>query len=707
MNKIIVLLFLHLFCITVPDLIAQPVPAKYTWPDFPNTSGYDGQAPSYRRCLNFFDQLDSLGLPHPAFVDGAYDLYDEIKTVARAIGSPGAISDTLDVLYFPEGIYRINKIVTLANNNVVIKGDGPAKTIFNWVGPEQYCFNVFGIDSLGAGGVPVSGREGDYFFRMPDVPIAFHRGDWAVLTRNDPGNKCDSTYLRQFVRVDSVWENSVGFNEPLRIRYGAVEDAARVHKLIPILNIGFEDFAIDASENTGAERLGTMHSNIAFQFAVNGWVRGVESYKPAFQHVILNKSSNIEVSGCYFHDGQEFIGGRGYGVNMQNGAAECRIENNIFRGLRHAILMQRGANGNVVAYNFCTDSRDGNGEDDLIFHGGYAFRNLVEGNSVEHLHFDLRQCNNGPYNIVFRNRVRKKNVQAGSWPLGAGDQIAVVGNESKQCISLVGNSHDSWDNEEDGFLCCCGNGDDDDSEPIGNSILYPDDPPPYLEAAHWPLFGPGSPASATLPAAERYLSAGPMTVPAYTFECYTPAPLNASATIEPCQMLPQDGFKMAGRINLGITGGIPPYEIVWTGEGLQTSDQGALYFQETNWVVRITDQIGGAVLIQGMTTACEEADMDSWGVEATEPYSRPFKAFVYPNPAQDITTLQLHLYQPATFQADVYSTDGRLLVSIQAPRFLEAGDHAFQLPTEGWLAGLYFVRVLVGEQRRVVRLVVE
>lgn len=705
MNKLVVLLLFFLFFLPVTELYAQPVPAQYTWPDFPNTAGYDGQVPTFRRCINFFDQLDSLGIPHPAFADGSYDIYDEIKSIIESIGRPGVISDTLDVLYFPEGVYRINNMVTLGTSNIVIKGDGSDKTIFKWVGPQQYCFNVFGQDSLGAGGVAATGLEQDYFFQMPDDRLNFQPGDWAVLTRNDPGRGCDSTYIRQFARVDSVWENFVGFKEPLRIRYDANEDGARVHKLLPIQNIGFEDLAIDASENMGAERLGTMHSNIAFQFSVNGWVRGVESYKPAFQHVIINLASNIEVSGCYFHDGHEFIGGRGYGVNMQNGAAECRIENNIFRALRHAILMQRGANGNVVAYNFCIDSKDGNGEDDLIFHGGHAFRNLVEGNSVEHLHFDLRQCDNGPYNIVFRNRVRKKNVQAGSWPLGAGGQFCVVGNESKQCIQLVGNSHDSWDNEENGFLCCCGNGDDGDPEPIGNSLIY-QDAPAYIGADNWPLFGPGSPASATLPASERYFSQGSLTVPAYTFECYAPSPLNASATIAPCQILPQEGFKMAGRINLDVTGGVPPYEIEWTGEGLQTSDHEALFFSETDWTVRVTDQIGGAVLIQGMAAPCEAADLDSWRMEETAPYTRPFKASVYPNPSQGQSSLKVQLYQAASFQADIYSTTGNHLIAIQAPSLLEAGAHAFQFPTEGWLAGIYFVRVLVGEQSTVVRLVV-
>lgn len=705
MKNYFVLLFIFLFCLSFSELKAQAVPASYSWPDFANTSGYDGNRPAHRRCHNFFDVLDELGIPSPPQTNGAYIIFGEIADAIDAVGNQGYVDDTLDVLYFPEGIYQINTMVVIPTNNLVIKGDGAGKTVFNWVGRQQYCFNVIGVDTLDTGGVPVSGMEQDRFFQMPELSFDFQAGDWAVLTRNDPGQGCDSTFVRQFVRIDSFINGTAYFNDPLRIRYDATEDGARVHKLLPLMNVGLEDFSIDASGNAPGERIGSMHSNIAFQFAANCWARGIESYKPAFQHIIVDKASNIEIFGCYFHDSHAFIGGRGYGVNLQNGAAECRVENNIFATLRHAIVVQRGANGNAIAYNYCTDSKDGNGEDDLILHGGYAFRNLVEGNSVEHLHFDLRQCNNGPYNLVFRNRVRKKNIQAGSWPLSAGKQICVVGNESEQCIALIGSSHDTWDNLEYGTLCCCGHGFDDDDDPIGQSILYPGGAPSYLSTTSWPVFGPGKSYDASLPAEKRYQNDIPNTIPSYIFDCNSPLPLSASAIVDPCQVLEGSATRMAGRINLVVEGGIPPYSISWTGEGLFPENSfWALFFESTSWSAVVTDQGGESIVLTGSTEMCSEAITDT-AIE-TVSYGRPLDAVVYPNPTTAASYLRFNLYQSAEVKVEVFASDGGRVWQLDLPGALGAGDHGFEIPSEGWARSLYFVRIRVGEVNRVLRLLV-
>ena len=706
MNKATVLIFLCLFFPFSGQLLAQPVPAEYSWTDFPSVTGYDGTRPAIRQCHSFFDLLDSLNLPQPREENGHYVIGQELIDLLKEFGRTTPNPDTLDVLYFPEGIYEVDKMIVISTHNLVIKGAGAGKTIFNWTGDRQYCFNAIGKDSLSAGGVPVSGNEQAFSFTMPEDQLSFQAGDWAVLTRNDPGEGCDSTFMRQFLRVSEVAGGEVQFEEPLRIRYDATEDAARVHKLVPLQNIGFEDFTVDGSFNTYAGREGSMHSNLIFQFVVNSWVRGVESYKPAYQHLILNKASNIEVFGCYFHDSHEFSGGRGYGVNLQNGAGECRIENNIFATLRHAIVIQRGANGNAIAYNYCTDSKDGNGEDDLIFHGGYDFRNLAEGNSVEHLHFDLRQCNNGPYNVVFRNQVRKKNVQAGSWPLGAGEKFCVVGNESAQCISLVGSDHESWDNEEYGTWCGNKHGDDGVDEEIGASLLYADQPD-WLAGSSWPVFGPGREWYGTIPAESRYLTDAPNTIPSYIFECAPPSMLEVTAETQPCQILPGTATKVAGRIELKIEGGVPPYSIEWMGVEAQVNATTALFFESGHWTAVVTDQAGETKMVSGHLEDCQEEDLAPTEALLIIPYERPLEAVIYPNPARGRTFLETHLYQPAILEAEILATDGRQVWELQETSAFPAGKHGFEIRTDEWASGVYLVRLQAGDEVKFLRLLVK
>ncbi len=705
MNKITVLVSVCLLFHVFANLKAQPIPLDYSWPDFASLTGYNGDRPGIRKCYPFLDLIDSLGLP-TLELDGEtmvidQQLQDALKAISHATPNP----DTLDVIYFPEGKFRITNMVVLSSPNVVIKGAGAGKTIFEWTGIQQYCFNAIGKDSLAAGGVPVNGNEQDYSFTMPERVLDFEPGDWAVLTRNDPGKGCDTTFLRQFVKVDQVANQEVFFENALRISYRAEEDAARVHKLVPLMNIGFEDFTLDASNNNYELRAGSMHSSIVFQFAVSGWVRGVESIKAAYQHVIVNKASNIEVFGCYFHDSQEFSGGRGYGVNLQNGAAECRIENNIFATLRHAIVIQRGANGNAVAYNYCTDSQDGNGEDDLIFHGGHPFRNLAEGNSVEHLHFDLRQCNNGPYNIVFRNQVRKKNVQAGTWPLGAGEYFCVVGNESEQCISLVGNPHESWDNIEYGTWCGGKHGDDGVAIEIGNSLLY-DAQPDYLRGTSWPVFGPGKSFYGKIPAETRYLSDIPNTVSSYLYTCAPPQPLEVGFENQPCQTLNGTGTQLAGRIQLKIEGGVPPYDISWDGIDAPEHAQSALYYGSGYWMATISDQTGSQVTVMGHLENCQLQDSIALERYDTQSYIRPIDLVAYPNPTHNITYLKINLYQAALVKVDIYNSKGQRVWALPTPHILPEGENGFKIDASNWSPGIYSIRVKVADQYQFKKLMI-
>jgi hypothetical protein len=169
------------------------------------------------------------------------------------------------------------------------------------------------------------------------------------------------------------------------------------------MNIGIENLKIYRNES-GSSSSG---SNIFFKHAVNCWIKGVESSFTSRHHIDAQRSSHIYISGCYLHHANSYGGGgRGYGVVLNISTTNCLVENNIFKTLRHAMLVQAGANCNVFTYNYSTDQywtgESGQGPD-LCLHGNYPFANLFEHNIVEHIEADNSHGNNGPYNAFVRN----------------------------------------------------------------------------------------------------------------------------------------------------------------------------------------------------------------------------------------------------------------------------------------------------------------
>lgn len=151
-------------------------------------------------------------------------------------------------------------------------------------------------------------------------------------------------------------------------------------------------------------------TNIAFDFAVDCWVTGVESNNCNFGHLVFTKSTNCYVYGNYFHDAFAYGGGgQAYGVVLQYTSGECLIENNIFKHLRHSMLVQAGANGNVCAFNYSLDpnwtSFPSNSAGDIVMHGNYVFMNLIEENICQNIVVDASHGINGPYN-TFSETVR-------------------------------------------------------------------------------------------------------------------------------------------------------------------------------------------------------------------------------------------------------------------------------------------------------------
>ncbi len=314
-------------------------------------------------------------------------------------------------LYFPTGDYVFNHTIDLPSN-VLIKGAGAEHTNFlmDLEGTGD-CFLIKG------GSVPLdttyfvtTANKGDDFILVND-PISYNEGDWLHLKQYDTDwvtSSWGEETVGQIIRINNIEGNKIYLNSPLRMTYD-IGRTPYIQKIIPKKNVGIECLKIKRFDNTSPSQTNNVH----FNFAVNCWVKGIESENSNFAHVTANKSSNILISHSYFHHGFEYGGGgRAYGVMLHLTSNECRVENNIFEHLRHAMIVQAGANGNVFAYNYSLDPfwtnedpfipEDGAG--DIVLHGNYVYANLFESNICRNIIIDNSHGPNGPYNTFFRNR---------------------------------------------------------------------------------------------------------------------------------------------------------------------------------------------------------------------------------------------------------------------------------------------------------------
>ncbi len=122
-------------------------------------------------------------------------------------------------------------------------------------------------------------------------------------------------------------------------------------------------------------------------------MRRCETTNTARGHIWANFSRHITIVENHVHRSFSYGGGgAGYGIVAGNIATDYLITDNILHHLRHALMVKRGANGNVFSYNYSFERRcDPEGDRllcDISLHGHYPYQNLLEGNVVEFIELD-------------------------------------------------------------------------------------------------------------------------------------------------------------------------------------------------------------------------------------------------------------------------------------------------------------------------------
>jgi hypothetical protein len=365
------------------------------------------------------------------------------------------------IIQFDQGNYLFQSQIEVPEN-VVIRGKGAGITTFTFTlgGVLSDCFSVSGAEPSTEYTLTANALKDDFTLQLNST-AAFAVGDYIRLIKDDAALVFDSWAERrtgQISRISAVTATTITLESPLRMNFITTENP-RLRKISLKKNVGFECFTLVRTDQVTLSAERNRASKIRFSRAANCWVKGVESVNCNYAHVEALYSTNLLVTGCYFHDAFEFDdGGRAYGVMLHFATSESRVENTIFKTLRHAMIVQAGANGNVFSYNYTTDAKKtftvlgvpiSIPSEDLVCHGNYPYLNLFEGNVAEWPKVDASHGSNGPYNTFFRNR--STNTAFSVTATSAGNQNNdqnFLGNEGT--ASLGGANHFEFLNQWQG-----------------------------------------------------------------------------------------------------------------------------------------------------------------------------------------------------------------------------------------------------------------
>ncbi len=342
------------------------------------------------------------------------------------------------VIYFPPGNYLFTATLFL-RGGIILRGAGSGSTTLTFNLPaDGDCIRVTGTAGASA---PITSAVQQYGNQVTvSDPSIASMGNFVKIYQSNEGLLINDSWadnvVGQFSQLKSKSGNTFTFYT--RHRRGIPLSGAPMAQVINMkTGVGIECMKI---KRLDSDLVANQTSTIFFQFAAFCWVKGVDSDSANFSHVNIMHSSNIEVTGNYFHGAFAYGGGgSAYGVVCHMSTGDCLIENNIFRNLRHAMLMQAGSNGNVYAYNYSIEPKRteflNDAAQDIVLHGNYPYANLVEGNIGQNLGGDASHGKNGPANVYFRNRAEKYGL---TFTSPSNDSTVVIYNEVTATGGLLG-----------------------------------------------------------------------------------------------------------------------------------------------------------------------------------------------------------------------------------------------------------------------------
>ncbi len=487
-TKLFALLMLFSSCV-----FAQTIPLSkiVDW----SSAGYDGIIPNPTNIVDV-----------TTFGATGSDTTNDLSAINSAISS---LSGGAGVIYFPAGTYYFSGTIVMPSNAILRGASSDSSFLkFDMNGNSSNCISVTASQS-GTFTDVVSGCSKGSNQIIVNSASGLAVGDYAEM-RQDNGS-WDSNpaawaehSVGQIFKISSINNNTLTINSPLRLNFDVSLDL-EVRKITPITNVGIECLNIERLDDPSSGA----GSNIDFYYAANCWVKGIESNVSVGAHINVHISTNLEITGNYIHHAFTYDGSgtRGYGVTLSTHTGECLIEDNVFKYLRHAMMVKTGANGNVFGYNYSREvnrpefPNDAGG--DISLHGHFPFANLFEGNIVQNLVVDHYWGPSGPYNTFFRNRTEHYGITMTSGTIQT-DSQNFVGNEINtgmfSSYSLSGAGHFEHGNNYKGAITPTG------TNYLPESSYYLSSNPNFWTTIHqWPTIGiPNTLNSHDIPALKRW-----------------------------------------------------------------------------------------------------------------------------------------------------------------------------------------------------------
>ncbi len=313
-----------------------------------------------------------------------------------------AVCPSGESVYLEPGTYRITGTVRIPSN-VTLRGAGADRTILNAVGTGGGDVISMGEGSVAYRPLRITGGAGagSTGIELSDT-AGIRAGSYlAIAENNDPAyvsaagsggncNWCDgwtkdgSLARGQIVAVTGVSGRAVSISPALFSTYTQASIAVPFEMAESYA--GVEDLQVVANQSGYG-------SNFGMAACAYCWIEGVESNYADGDHVEVYWGFHDEIRDSYFSNA--FLHGPGqHDSDIQMGwkTTASLVENNIIERTHAAVMVEWGAAGNVIAYNYTMGEFD-NGAPNLDiggidFHGAHPQFNLLEGNVVTMIEAD-------------------------------------------------------------------------------------------------------------------------------------------------------------------------------------------------------------------------------------------------------------------------------------------------------------------------------
>jgi hypothetical protein len=311
------------------------------------------------------------------------------------------------------GTFRINGAISIPSNRT-LKGAGANDTILDVRGSSAP-INLGSSDMSGGGTAITSGATAGSRSIVVASASGISVGSLLHITElNDPSfvtiageygscSWCDGWWngnraRGQIVEVTSVNGTTIGISPAL---YSDYSHSPQFVAFTPAAKYaGVEDLQLYMNK-TGTGQ------NIRMSRCAYCWVKGIHSNFADGDHIDVYWSYRGEIRDSYFHDGYSHTSGNtDDDVMLAFKTSGMLVENNILIRLHGSIMLNWGAAGNVVAYNYMDQNYDTTYPNttmmNLAVHGAHPQFNLWEGNVATSIHPDS-MWGSSSHTTAFRN----------------------------------------------------------------------------------------------------------------------------------------------------------------------------------------------------------------------------------------------------------------------------------------------------------------